>query len=80
MLSLATYRLAVGESARHRHETNEDAAGLFEGWGNKSQDGWVTAAKQNNNGGAYRTAYAGGNQYHNNLSPAIAAYVWQRTA
>lgn len=74
------HQITVGESARHCHETNEDAAGLYEGWGNKSQDGWVTAAKQNNNGGTYRTAYAGGNQYHNNLSPAIAAYVWQRTA
>ena len=72
--------MTVGELARHRHETNEDAAGLFEGWGNKSKDGWVTAEKQNNNGDTYRTAYAGSNQYHNNLSPAIAAYVWQRTA
>lgn len=74
------HQLTVGESARHCHETNEDAAGLFEGWGNKAQNGWVTAAKQNNNGGTYRTAYAGGNQYHNNVAPCIAAYVWQRTA
>lgn len=26
------------------------------------------------------TSSVGNNNYHNNLSPAIAAYVWQRTA
>ena len=74
------HQLTVGEMPNHNHETNEDAAGLFEGWGSKSQDGWVTAARQNNNGGTYRTATRGGSQYHNNLSPCVASYIWKRTA
>ena len=74
------HQITVGEMPNHNHETNEDAAGLFEGWGSKSQDGWVTAAKQNNNGGTYRTAYVGGNQCHNNISPCVASYIWKRTA
>lgn len=74
------HQLTVGELANHNHEMNKDAAGLFEGWGSKSQNGWVTAAKQNNNGGTYRTATRGGSQYHNNLSPCVASYIWKRTA
>lgn len=74
------HQLTVGEMPNHNHEMNEDAAGLFEGWGSKSKDGWVTVARQNNNGGTYRTAYVGGNQCHNNVSPCVASYIWKRTA
>ena len=57
-----------------------NAAGLYKGWGNQSADGWVTAAKQNTNGGLYRTDNTGNDEYHNNVAPCISAYVWERTA
>lgn len=74
-----THQLTVAEMPSHHHWSSDDAVGLFQGWGDKSADGWVNAAREGT-GGNWGTGYAGGDQSHNNLQPYITCYMWKRTA
>lgn len=65
--------------AKHNHSSLETAAGLFTGWGDKSADGWVTAATKGK-GDTWITGYSGNDEYHNNICPTISGYAWIRTA
>ena len=74
-----THQLTVTEMPFHNHWSGDDAVGLFQGWGDKSADGWVNAAHEGT-GGNWGTGYEGGDQAHNNLQPYITCYMWKRTA
>lgn len=74
-----THKLTEAELASHIHISNDDAAGYFSGWGNKSGDGWVVASAKGK-GGNYVTKKTGGDRAHNNLQPFITCYVWIRIA
>ena len=76
----ATHKLTVAEMPSHTHWTKEIAPGLYAGWGNKSQDGWITQALNASNGGTWETAATGGNQAHNNMPPYYTVYMWERVA
>lgn len=77
--------IAVGESVRHQHEIitctsggqfttdHKWAASIANVTDNTVVDissGYVTAG----------TSISGNSEYHNNVSPVIAAYLWKRTA
>lgn len=81
-LPLDAYCIAVGESARHSHA---DIAV----YGTKSSS--ATNHRQtykydivDESASFVPTGLdcmpTGGNQHHNNVSPCLAAYIWQRTA
>ena len=53
---------------------------LYAGWGNKSQNGWITQSVSQTNGGNWETASAGGDQAHNNIMPIEVYYIWKRVA
>ena len=74
-----THQLTVDEMPSHHHWSGDDAVGLFQGWGDKSADGWVNAAREGT-GGNWGTGYAGGDQPHNNLQPYVTCYMWKRIA
>ena len=81
--------MTVGESAAHDHvltTITEDknpnsivrldvTGGNISGAVLSNLAGWSNTSKE------YLTSRAtGGNAYHNNVSPGIAAYIWMRTA
>lgn len=76
----ATHKLKPEEMPAHKHWTQDIAPGLYAGWGNKSQDGWITQAVHQTNGGNWETASTGGSQAHNNMPPYIVVYVWKRVS
>ena len=59
------HTLTVAEIPSHTHWTREIAPGLYAGWGNKSQDGWITQSLNASNGGTWETAATGGSRAHN---------------
>lgn len=63
--STGNHTLTVAEMPSHTHWTREIAPGLYAGWGNKSQDGWITQALNASNGGTWETAATGGGGAHN---------------
>jgi hypothetical protein len=54
-----THTQTVEEMPAHNHSSPDAAPGFFAGWGNKSGDGWVTAASQGT-GGNWSTTNTGG--------------------
>lgn len=67
--------ISVGELAAHTHPINSYTA----------TGGTVSALIDHENAAAYgwktnMIEKTGGNEYHNNVSPAISAYLWKRTA
>ena len=72
--------LTTDEMAPHTHESPDNAAGYYAGWGSKSGDGWVTQSANRTDGGNWKTKSTGGGQAHNNLPPSVCAYCWKRTA
>lgn len=76
----ATHKLTINEMPAHKHWTQDIAPGLYAGWGNKSQDGWITQAVSQTNGGNWETANTGGGQAHNNMPPYLTVYMWKRVA
>lgn len=74
----ATVALKISEMPAHKHWTQDIAPGLYAGWGNKSQNGWITQAVSQTNGGNWETASTGGGQAHNNMPPYLTVYVWKR--
>lgn len=74
-----THQLTVSELPSHHHWSGDDAVGLFQGWGDKSADGWVNAAREGT-GGNWGTGYTGENQPHNNLQPYITVYMFKKIA
>ena len=75
-----THKLIISEMPSHNHWSQDIAPGLYAGWGNKSQDGWVTQSVAQNNGGNWQTASTGGDQAHNNIMPIEVYYIWKRVA
>lgn len=71
------HQITVGESARHSHlfivdSTQKGASG--------GTDWYLDAGSIGKQCGEPRkTESTGGNLYHNNLSPCLATYMWQRT-
>ena len=63
--STGNHTLTVAEMPSHTHWTREIAPGLYAGWGNKSQDGWITQSLKASNGGTWETAATGGGGAHN---------------
>lgn len=51
--STGNHTLTVAEMPSHTHWTREIAPGLYAGWGNKSQDGWITQSLNASNGGTW---------------------------
>lgn len=73
-----THKLIIEEMPYHDHESPDNAAGYFTGWGSKSGDGWVTQSVKRTDGGNWRTKSTGGGQPHNNMPPYKSVYAWQR--
>ena len=63
--STGNHTLTIAEMPSHTHWTREIAPGLYAGWGNKSQDGWITQSLKASNGGTWETAATGGGGAHN---------------
>lgn len=74
------HKLTVDEMPNHGHAIysgyDGDSAGKdayrYQRWGSKDQ-GW-------HSGDVYGTSQVGGDNAHNNVSPAVATYAWRRTA
>ncbi len=54
-----THTQTVEEMPEHNHSSPDAAPGFFAGWGDKTGDGWVTAALQGT-GGTWMTKNTGG--------------------
>jgi microcystin-dependent protein len=80
LLGEPTHKLTVNEMPAHKHWSQDIAPGLYAGWGNKSQDGWITPSTQSKNGGNWETASTGGGQAHNNIMPIEVYYIWKRVS
>lgn len=65
----ATHKLTVDEMPYHDHESPDNAAGYFAGWGSKNEDGWVAQSAKRTDGENWRTKSTGGGQPHNNMPP-----------
>lgn len=82
---MATQIIAVGESVRHQHEIITHTSG-----GQFTTDHKWTASIANVSDNTVAdissgcvtagTSIVGKSEYHNNVSPVIAAYLWKRTA
>lgn len=70
--------MTVGESARHSHLFIADSTQK----GSSGGDEWYLDAGTIGTqcGKPRKTESTGDNLYHNNLSPCLATYMWQRTA
>ena len=82
-LCLATYRLAVGESAKHTHVfVHGGHPMVLYGELSSKTDGfaggpyWVGVTATTDD----ELTSVGNNEYHNNLAPCISAYMWKRKA
>ena len=76
----AAHTLSINEMPAHKHWSQDIAPGLYAGWGNKSQNGWITQSVAQTNGGNWETASAGGDQAHNNIMPIEVYYIWKRVS
>ena len=63
--TVGNHTLTISEMPSHQHWTQDIAPGLYAGWGNKSQDGWITQSVAQTNGGNWQTAAEGGGGAHN---------------
>ena len=73
--------MTVGELAKHHHSIYYDLS--YDAYPYAKTGVWKQGLVNIN--GPYGTnnnvgEYTGNNQYHNNVSACIAAYVWRRTA
>ena len=75
-----THTLTVEEMPSHVHPSSSYACGLFSGWGDLSDNGWVTASTDKATGGRWITDATGGGAAHNNMPPYLAVYAWKRVA
>lgn len=64
--------MTVGELAKHNHLVNWHAGAMGEPYTQAAGNGYKTYDVY--------SEYAGNDEYHNNVSACIAAYVWKRTA
>ena len=71
-LSLAQNRVAVGELAKHKHLINWYANAMGEPYTQAAGNGYKTVDNYSED--------AGNDEYHNNVAPCIASYLWKRTA
>lgn len=70
--------MTVGESASHSHLFISDSP---KNGSSSGSDWFLDVGTIGEKCGKVReTESTGGNQYHNNLSPCLAAYMWQRKA
>ena len=76
MLFLATVIMTVGELAAHQHTITFDSTGH----GQRGGDDWYydIGLAGTNIKSRTPTNNTGKNEYHNNISPAISAYLWHR--
>ena len=78
---MEAYCLTVGELAQHIHAyrtmalQSADIDASVDVWRNPAYRGTDEQAQS-----MMSTLPSGNNQYHNNVSACIAAYVWKRTA
>ena len=73
-----TQNLSVGELASHTHAqyvTANPGAGNY-----NTRIDYKEDALNVNTYYQVETGATGGNNYHNNISPCVAAYLWKRTA
>lgn len=80
-LLLAPYRIAVGELPNHSHTIYTDPNFCAVSTGNNNDWKQALANRKTPEKGVSYGAYIGAvgyDHYHNNLSPAIATYVWKR--
>ena len=64
--------MTVGELARHNHLVNWHAGAMGEPYNQAAGNGYKPMIEY--------SEYAGNDEYHNNVSACIAAYVWKRTS
>lgn len=74
-----THTQTIEEMPAHQHSSPDAAPGFFAGWGDKSGDGWVTAALQGT-GGTWMTENTGGGKAFSIMPPYRSVYAWERTA
>lgn len=75
---MAPHRIAVGELASHTHAQYVTAN---PGTGNyNTRIDYKEDALNVDTYYQVETGATGGNNYHNNISPCVAAYLWKRTA
>ena len=65
------HQLSVGELAKHNHLVNWYAGAMGEPYTQAAGNGRKTYDTYSEN--------AGNDEYHNNVSPCISAYLWKRT-
>lgn len=66
------HQLTVGELAKHKHLINWYANAMGEPYTQAAGNGYKTVDNYSED--------AGNDEYHNNVAPCIASYLWKRTA
>lgn len=71
-----SHTLTIAEMPNHNHNSKDNDAGYFAGWGDRK--GWMINSANLENGGQYETDYTGESKPHNNMPPYITCYMWKR--
>jgi hypothetical protein len=66
------HQLTVGELAKHNHSLNWHADAMGNPYTQAAGNGYKPRDEY--------SGYAGNDEYHNNIAPCIASYLWKRTS